>query len=250
MREAIKKIEKVMTAEMIKNNVDADEIYYCNDFEKTVRTVEKLDRLCPFCAFYDNERLAAVAYVYCDGSVVIFTYNRKGYKKSEFESSFFDSEEVEELIAFFESIEAKGIAFRTIEELYLYASAFDVQRNMERRKLLDKKIEKFLSENDYPDKKPGHTRAYYRGVRKKAIKKKVNIVKNVYCDCVPYANNPNNRIAYYKYAGQYNKGKIHDSRKRVRGRKVISPNETKKYDRDKAAYEDYLDNEWLFPINM
>lgn len=225
--------------------------YYVNDSERTNKVFRDKMRLCPFCRFYKNERVAVIFYLYDDGQAVVVVFDGNGKRIFEKEFDFFlTAAQTKELAKWMISLENKKVVFRPLTEYSLYASAYDAQVERQKANAFDKLVDAYFSETeDFPDKKPGTNRAYYRVQRKKAIRRKASIVRDVY-GSVPYTNDPQDHDGFCKYAGQFSKGKIHDSRCKVRGRNYLTPNDRRRMERDAAAYEDYLDGEWLFPINI
>lgn len=226
-----------------------NDVYYMNDNERTSRVFYDRMRLCPFCLFHKNERVAVIFYLYDDGQAVTIVYDANGKRILEKEIPYFISvAQTKELAKWLIALENKKILYRSLNEYALYAAAYDAQQEQKKKNTFDKMVDNFFSDtDDLPDKKPGTNRAYYRIQRKKAIRKKCEIVRNVY-NCVPYDDDPQSGVGFCKYAGQYGKGKIHDSRTKVRGRTVMSPAEIRKKQRDEAAYEDYMTGEYIFPV--
>ena len=208
-------------------------------------------RLCPFCLFHRNEKVAVIFYLYDDGQAVVIAYDANGRRVLEKEFQYYLSmAQTKEFARWMMDIEKKKILFRPLNEYALYAAAYDAKQEQTKKDMFDKMVDRFFAETeDLPDKKIGTNRAYYRIQRKNAIRRKCDIVKKVY-NCTPYTDDPTNCTGYCKYAGQFSKGKIHNSRSKVRGRTVMSPAEIRKKQRDDAAYEDYLTGDYIFPIGI
>ena len=255
MENIINKISAVINQSLMEAGINPAAVesdsYYVNDSERTNKVFYDKMRLCPFCRFYKNERVAAIFYLYDDGLAVVVVYSGDGRRIFEKEfNSFLTAAQVLELVRWMIGLESKKVVFRPLTEYALYAKAYDAQIERQKANAFDKLVDAYFSETeDFPEKKPGTNRAYYRVQRKKAIRRKASIVRDVY-GSVPYTNDPQDHDGFCKFAGQFSKGKIHDSRCKVRGRNYLTPNDRRRMERDAAAYEDYLDGEWLFPINI